>query len=217
MLLIYAMVHVHMLCLYIGKTTLAPMSRLRKHGTDAMSKVEECRFHELLKKTGLSEWTPVPLKYVSDVDLGCFVEHEWWSRLRRWVVNDVAPAVPCQTNQPQPSVHKRKRLAQLVHETRMAQQAGYFVRRRYLCEELDSLSVELNIPLVQTTAVKVPYLQPAQRAGLSRAIHFLVRQMKVSLPQRQAVLGKIVLARTVPLTVRRVFERSMNKFGTTSE
>ena len=216
-MLIYAMVHIHMLCLYIGKTTLAPVSRLRKHFTNTVAHVDECRFHDLLRTTGLNEWTPVPLQYVSNVDLGCFVEREWWFRLRRWALNDVGPAVPSSPSSSQPSAHKRQRLAQLIHETRMAQQAGDYARKRYLSEEMDTLSVALNIPLVRTAVVKVPYLEPAHRACLNRCIQLLVRQMHISLPQRHAVVGKIVLARTAPLTVRRVFERPANKFGTAAE
>ena len=34
--LVYVMIHVHMLCIYVGKTTLALLQRLRKHGTTRM-------------------------------------------------------------------------------------------------------------------------------------------------------------------------------------
>ena len=47
----------------------------------------------MLRQTGLHEWTPIPLQYVSDDVEGCFVERDWWFRLKRWALNDNAPAV----------------------------------------------------------------------------------------------------------------------------
>ena len=89
--LVYVMVHVHMLCVYVGKTHLAPVQRLRTRGTTATAGAEDSRFHAMLRQTGLHEWTPIPLQYVYDDVEGCFVEREWWFRLKRWALNDNAP------------------------------------------------------------------------------------------------------------------------------
>ena len=83
-LLMYLMLQVHMLCLYVGKTHLAPVQRLQLHGTTAAAGAEDCRFHAMLRQTGLHEWTPIPLQYVSDDVEGCFVKQDWWFCLKRW-------------------------------------------------------------------------------------------------------------------------------------
>ena len=45
---IAAMVHVYMLCIYVGKTTLPLLQRLRKHHTTATACTEDSSFHDLL-------------------------------------------------------------------------------------------------------------------------------------------------------------------------
>ena len=35
------------------------------------------QFHELLRTTGLSEWTPVPLQFTEDENLASFLERDW--------------------------------------------------------------------------------------------------------------------------------------------
>ena len=212
LLLVYVMVHVHMLCVYIGKTHLAPVQRLRKHGTNATAGAEDSRFHAMLRQTGLHEWTPIPLQYVSEDVEGCFVEREWWFRLKRWAPNDNAPAVPAEVHRGPPPAQKSKRLQQLLEQMRVAQQDGDFARKCAISNELTSLATYLDIPLARTTPVIVPYLKPST-PYITRAINQLVRSKGLSLAQRQAVLSHIVAVRSVPLTVRRAFESAANKQG----
>ena len=72
--IIYATIHVHMLCIYVGKTTLPLLQRLRKHGTTADACAEDSSFHDMIQSTGLSEWTPVPLQFTTDEVEACFLE-----------------------------------------------------------------------------------------------------------------------------------------------
>ena len=48
---IYIAVHISMMCVYIGKTTLDLLQRLRKHQTDAFAHVDTCLVHAILRKT----------------------------------------------------------------------------------------------------------------------------------------------------------------------
>ena len=75
--LIYAMVHVYMPCVYVGKSTLPLLQRLRKHSTTATTCAEDSSFHELLHPTDLHEWTPVPLQSTLDTIVACFLEPDW--------------------------------------------------------------------------------------------------------------------------------------------
>ena len=142
------MVHVHMLCVYVGKTHLACVRRLRKHGTTAAVGAEDCRFHAMLRQTGLHEWTPIPLQYVFDDVEGCFVERDWWFRLKRWALDDNAPAVPTFVHQGPPSAQKSKRLRQLLEQIWVAQQDGDFARKRAISNKLNTVATDLDIPLV---------------------------------------------------------------------
>ena len=58
----------------------------------------------------------------------------------------------------------------------------------------------MQVPLLRTTAVRVPYLSSDQTPGLTKAINTIVRQMRITTTQR-----------TVPLNVRRAFESTANK------
>ena len=74
--LIYAMIHVHMLCICVGKTAVPLLHRLRKHGTTADACAKDSSFHEMLRTTRLAEWTPVPLHITADEIRACFLERD---------------------------------------------------------------------------------------------------------------------------------------------
>ena len=85
-----------------------------------------------------------------------------------------------------PSAQKSKRLQQLLEQIRVAQQDGDFAKKRAISNELTSLATDLDIPLVRTTPVTVPYLKPSQTPYITRAINQLVRSKGLSLARRQA-------------------------------
>ena len=78
--LIYAMAHAYMLCIYVGNLPL--LQRLRKHDTAATACAEDSSFHDLLRITGLSEWTPIPLQFTADENEACFPERDLRYRLK---------------------------------------------------------------------------------------------------------------------------------------
>ena len=119
-ILIYAMVHVYMLCIYVGKTALRLLQRLRKHGTTTSACAEDSSFHDLLRTTGLSEWTRVPPQFTVDKRLACFLERDWRFRLQRWAVNDCAPTVRVDDVSPVPPPQDNKHIHTLtrpLHKT----------------------------------------------------------------------------------------------------
>ena len=61
---IYAIPYLHMICIYIGRTHLALIQRLRKHITIALARSEDCHFHQLLRTPNIEEWYIVPLELV---------------------------------------------------------------------------------------------------------------------------------------------------------
>ena len=65
---IYAILHLHMICIYVGRTHFALIQRLRKHITTALAHAEDGRLHQLLRSTNLEDWYIVPLKIVG---VGC--------------------------------------------------------------------------------------------------------------------------------------------------
>ena len=201
------MIHVHMLCIYVGKTTLPLLQRLRKHGTTADARAEDSSFHEMLRTRGLAEWTPVPLHFSADEIRAGFAEHVWWYRLKRWTLNECAPAVPGEASPSQiPAAQQSKRLNTFVRQLQTATRDRDFARRHAVANELQALATTMQIPLVRTAAVRVPYLTPPQTLAITTTINKLLHSMPISQAQRHAVRARIVIVRTVPLNVRRTFE-----------
>ena len=102
---IYAVLHCHMLCIYVGRTSLALIQRLRKHITTALAHAEDNRFHQLLRTTNLADWMIVPLEIVWDDWSAALAERYWWDKFRRWCVNDMPPRCTthtCETVQTDP-------------------------------------------------------------------------------------------------------------------
>ena len=84
------------------ETTLPLLQRLLKHDTTATTCAEDSSFHDLLRATGLSEWTPLSLQFTADENQAYFLERDWWFRLKRWIINDTAGAVPAESTSPAP-------------------------------------------------------------------------------------------------------------------
>ena len=127
-IVIYAMLHVFMVCIY----------------------VEDSAFHDLLRLTDLHDWTPVGLQLTADATGACFHEREWWFRLKRWLVNDCAPAVPSDNASPVPPPQHGKRIRTLTCHLQMATQDFDYARRPAISAELQTL----NCLSVSDTAYK---------------------------------------------------------------
>ena len=62
---------------YVGITTAAPIRRLRKHITDAMSTSDCATLHIKLSTTELAHWGIIPLQYITE-DFFASVQERWW-------------------------------------------------------------------------------------------------------------------------------------------
>ena len=91
---ICAVLHPHMICVYIGRTHLALVQRLRKHITAALAHTEDCNFHQLLRSTNIEDWYIVLLQLVWGKFAATIAERDWWHKYRRWAINGLPPAVP---------------------------------------------------------------------------------------------------------------------------
>ena len=62
---VYATLHIYMLCGYVGHTVQALAPRLRKHMTDAAAMTDESRFQSMLWATRCCDWFIIPLQLCS--------------------------------------------------------------------------------------------------------------------------------------------------------
>ena len=80
---IYAILHMHMICIYIGRTHLPLIQRLREHITTANAQSEDCHLHQLLRSTNIEDWYIVPLELVWGRLRAAIAERYWWDKYRR--------------------------------------------------------------------------------------------------------------------------------------
>ena len=80
---IYAILHLHMICIDIGQTHLALIQRLRKHSTIALARAEDCTLHQLLRSTNLADWYIVLLQLVWGKLAVAIAERHWWDKYRQ--------------------------------------------------------------------------------------------------------------------------------------
>ena len=173
------MVHVHMLCIYIGKSALPLLQCFGEHGTTADACVKDSSFHDMLRTIGLAEWTPILLQFTSDEIQACFLERNWWYRLQRWAQNDCARAVLGDTSPTKkPVLQHSKRLYTRTRQLLTATQDRGFAHRHAVNHELTTLATSMQIPLIHITAVCVPYLSPTQTPATTRAINKIVHQIR---------------------------------------
>ena len=92
-----------------------------------------------------------------------------------------------------------------------------FARAAALQKEAAIVAREMNIPLFMPAYIRVPYLARPQKPYFARIITRLLRKVPCTSWERQALKSHIFLVRTVPYTVRSVFEHHSNKNERVSE
>ena len=212
---IYAVLHCHMLCIYVGRTSLALIQRLRKHITTALAHAEDSRFHQLLRTTDLADWMIVPLEIVWDDWSAALAERYWWDKFRRWCVNDMPPGVPRTHEKPSKLIPKKA--TELLRSLAVARTDRDFPRINALKKQIAAVSAELQLPLLIPAVVKVPYLTGDQKIAVSRVVNNMLRKVHCNSRERQAMRGRIRIVRTVPHSVRRCFEFHANRAEIASE
>ena len=118
---VYAILHIHMWCVYVGHTVQAFASGLRKHMTDAAAMRDESRFPFMLRATRCCDWFIIPLEFCKAEFEACVCERSWWFQLRKFAVNDVPPAIPSPSpDAPLPKSSRSGRLVHMLQEIRCA-------------------------------------------------------------------------------------------------
>ena len=206
---IYAILHLHMICIYVGRTHLALIQRLRKHITTALAHAEDSRLHQLLRTTNLEVWYIVPLQAVWGKLPAAIAERAWWDKYSRWAINDLPPAIPHENGKPCKKVPHRA--VQVFRSLSVAKADRDFVRTAAVQKEAANIARELQIPLFMPAYVRVPYLNGEQKPAFARIITRMLRRVQCTSWERQALKSRIFLVRTVPHTTRSIFERHSNK------
>ena len=78
---------------YVGQTTQTPVQCLRKHYTDGHARTDIATFHSLILLTEFVDWVTIPVQYTETLFRTGSAERAWWSELKKWAVNDVAPGI----------------------------------------------------------------------------------------------------------------------------
>ena len=204
-----AILHMHMICIYIGRTHLPLIQRLRKHVTTANAHSEDCHLHQLLRSTNIEDWYIVPLEVVWGKFRAAIAERYWWDKYRRWAITDLLPAVPNDDGKPSKKVPHRA--AQVLCSLSGAQADHDFARAAALQKEAAIVACEMNIPVFMPAYIHVPYLAGPKKPYFARIITKLLRKMRCTSWEQQALKSRIFFVRTVPYTVRSVFEHHSNK------
>ena len=201
-------VQCHMLCAYIGRTTHALIKRLRKHISTTLAHTEDSRFHEMLRSTDLADWMIVPVELVWSEWEAAVAERYWWDKFRRWCLNDMPPRIP--TSSAKPSKLMPRRALQIIRSLSAARLANDFPRVAALKKEIALIGAELQLPLLISAIIRVPYMTGQYKLAVAPVINALLRRVPCTSWERQAMRGRIQLVRTVPHTVRRCFESQSN-------
>ena len=185
-MLIYVAVHTYLLVCYVGKATLAPTQRLRKHVTTSLAGTEDSSFHDLLKQTSEVDWTLVPVELVDNTTLGCYREREWWHTLHAWTVNDTAPALPTAGNAT-PGAQHAKQLQTTLRQAHIARINKDFARSAVPNRDIQRIAARMNIPLGKPVNITIPYLTPSQRALRAHVFNKILRSTTFSALERKTV------------------------------
>ena len=137
---IYVIFHVHLFCLYIGRTECALVQRLRKHWTIARSGSEDNPFYNMLLRTGIHHWTIAPLQFTDCEIKACFLERAWWFKWRKWALNACAPAIPFATDTAAPPPQHTKRLGTMLRRLHSARIDRDFAQIHFLQKEVSAIS-----------------------------------------------------------------------------
>ena len=157
-------VHSFLLVAYAGKTTLATTQRLRKHVTTALAGSEDSTFHSLLKKTTEMDWTMIPVELVDSLELACYRERDWWHTVRKYALNDAAPALPT-TAQPVPGAQHTKQLQSTLRQAHVAHRNRDYAQTAIPNRHIQRIASSMNIPVCKLVNVTSPYLSSAQRTA----------------------------------------------------
>ena len=108
------------------------------------------------------------------------------------------------------------RAVQVLRSLSAAKANHDYARAAALQKEAAIVARELQIPLFTPAYLRIPYLTGPQKTYFACVITRLLRKVPCTSWERQALKSRIFLVRTVPHTVRSVFERHSNKMERSS-
>ena len=119
------------------------------------------------------------------------------------------PAIPNDDGKPSKKVPHRP--VQVLRSLSAARADHGFAKAAPLQKEAAIVAREMNIPLFMPAYIRVPYLTGPQKPYFARIITRLLRKVPCTSWERQALKSRIFLVRTIPYTLRSVFEHHSNK------
>ena len=210
--IIYCVFHLALHLIYIGVTTAALVSRLRKHMTDATSHQDCATLHRLMLQVDMGGWGILPLQYVLDPLYASVRERHWWFVFTKWACNDVPPGICSPDSSQRSRGWLNQRVLAILQGIRDAKRIRDFARLKWLQHDLRDLASKLSVPLYVVGTVVVPNLTPNQKAAIHRVCRKLVGSVVGAAWEKQALNKGIRITRSTPQTVRRVFERKARQY-----
>ena len=199
---IHLIFHLYMHVAYIGITTVAFITRLRKHMTDATSCDDCATLHPKLSTTDMSHWGLVPLQLVTEDFQASVRERHWWYVFRRYALNDVPPGINGSEDSKEARGFLNKRVLAVLHGIHEARGLDGYPRLRLLKDFLRMLTTKLSVPLQTVSAVCVPNLTSDQKAVIHTTLRQAILHRDVPAWERQALLHSIRVVRTNPHTCK---------------
>ena len=151
---------------YVGVTTTALASRLRKHITDNPADIDCSTLHKHMVKHNLGPWGILPPQWVHDEWLASLREHQWWWTFRRWACNNVARGISTDGVGSQSRGWMNQRVVAPLQGIKDARLVVVYPRVKFLQNELRALASCLSIPLYVLSHITVPNLSCMQSAAL---------------------------------------------------
>ena len=207
---VYLVYNIWLQVVYIGLTTGALISRLRKHMTDSLADVDCATLHKHMAKTDLSSWGILPPQWVEDWHASVRERHWWWI-FRRWACNDVPPGISTQGAGSKSRGWLNQRVLAALQGIRDARRTSDWPRVKFLLSELQDLANRLSIPLYVLGHVTVPNLTPIQNSAIHRVIRAMVKSCNIAAWEKQALHKAVRVVRSNPVTVRSLFEKQSRK------
>ena len=209
--LLYVIYHLYLHVAYIGITTMALVSRLRKHMTDALSNQVCSSLHSKMCVTDLSHWGILPLQFVDDDWLASIRERHWWFTYRKYAINDIAPGI-CADGTGRNTGWLNQKVLALLQGIRDARAIDDFGRVKFLQAQLKELAGELSIPLHTLGQIVVPNCTDDQKTLLHSVIRRMISSSPLTAWEKQALHKSVRVVRSTPYTVQRLIQKPAKQF-----
>ena len=208
---IYLVFHIYLHPVYVGATTSALASRLRKHIIDAASRQDCATLHKRMLQTDLSQWGILPLQYVSDLRLASVRERHWWYTFRKCACIDMAPGISTGRGQSVQGMAQYTCPGR-IHGLKEAKQFRDYPCIKYSQQDLRDLASKLSVPLYVLGSIVAPNLLPQQNVAIQRVTRRMVASVAGTAWKKEVINKAMRVVRGNPKTVRSVCEKAACAF-----